>query len=234
MHADFRNEIKMMKSLKVLIWKSWPVLLIRKTANTFGWSAAWLTLKRQIQDQRAKDAEIWRQGIYYKPAFYKDLDENGQLFLQTVKQNCAPQEKILDICCNQGRFLMELCKGGYSNLHGFDIMSGAIELCKNHQNFDPKKISVETSLAQNYFPRQKDASFDWAMTYSATIELIHPEFDIFKELGRVVRKGLVLFINENGHYYPRFYKYLIKKTGFKKLKRTPSLIKEISSIVALK
>ena len=61
----------------------------------------------------------------------------------------------------------------------------------------------------------KSSSFDYAITFSATIELIHPGFDIFKELYRVVDKGFIFIINENAHSYPRFYRYQINSRGFK-------------------
>jgi len=48
----------------------------------------------------------------------------------------------------------------------------------------------------------------------STIELINPEFDIFYELGRTVKKGMFLVLSENGHSYPRFYRLLHKLNGF--------------------
>ena len=123
-------------------------------------------------------------------------------------------EKILDICCNRGRFLIELKKRGYKNLFGFDVMGPAIEKLKMHNAFDPDIFHIEHCLAQDYFKSKKEENFDWAMTYSATIELLHPQFDIFKELGRTVKKGMVLVLNEKGLPYPRFYRHLHKKNGF--------------------
>jgi len=84
-------------------------------------------------------------------------------------------------------------------------------------------MHVEHCLAQDYFSNKENGQFDWAITYSATIELIHPAFDIFKELSRTVKKGMFLVLNENGHSHPRFYRFLHRVNGFKIVSITPIL-----------
>jgi len=124
-------------------------------------------------------------------------------------------DSILDVCCNQGRFLFDLQSKRYKNLYGFDIMGTAIDTIKKREDYNPKIMHIEHCLAQDYFQNKQKNQFDWAITYSATIELIHPEFNIFKELSRTVRKGMILVINERGHAYPRFYRLLHRIHGFK-------------------
>lgn len=160
------------------------------------------------------DASIWVDENYYKSDFYLKIDKRAKIFIEYVTRITSKNDSILDICCNQGRFLYHLKSHGYSHLYGFDIMGPAIERLKNNSNYDEKIIHAECCMAQDYLRRQKSNSFDWAITYTATIELIHPEFDIFYNLSRILRKGMILAINENGHTYPRFYRYLIKKNGF--------------------
>lgn len=47
------------------------------------------------------------------------------------------------------------------------------------------------------------------------IEALKRDFDIFRELGRTVQKGMILVLNEDGHRYPRFYRYPHAINGFK-------------------
>ena len=56
---------------------------------------------------------------------------------------------------------------------------------------------------------------------------------IFYELSRTVKKGMILVINENGHSYPRFYRYLHAKHGFKIVSTIP-ILKECVLIYSVK
>lgn len=195
------------------------------------WSAnlqAKLFAKNQI---RQKNASAWVNEKNFKTDFYEKLNKDGLWFIEEILKHANPEDRILDICCNQGRFLLELRRRGFKKLYGFDIMSSAIQKLKENAGFD-SKIHVRQCLAQDYFPEQKKNSFEWAITYGATIELIHPEFDIFEELSRTVTKGIIFVINENGHSYPRFYKFLLWRCGFKNMKSTTILADGTSLIVA--
>lgn len=202
--------------------KSHIGIISRKIWNTSNLLIYIKTFGRSKENLRFRQSNIWMQGSHYRPDFYKTLDVHGEKFINLITVNCRKDEKILDLCCNQGRFLLELSRRGYSRLFGFDIMSTAIKLLQAHPDYNPQKITVENCLAQEYLKKSKDSFFDWAITYGATIELIHPEFDIFRELGRVVKKGLIFFIHENGHTYPRFYRYLIRRAGFKNICAMPA------------
>ena len=121
----------------------------------------------------------------------------------------------MDICCNQGRHLKGLHNSGYKYLYGVDIMDDAINILKESKEYSEGGIFAESNIAQSYIKKQDDRFFDYAITYSATIELIHPGFKIFEELYRILKKGFIFVLNENGHSYPRFYRYQIKSSGFK-------------------
>jgi len=194
-----------------------PILFFRKLKNTLRWIVNLQSLFISKEKIRQKNAKIWQEGEYFKTDFYEKLNKEEKFFIQKVLNHANPSDRILDICCNQGRFLLELRRSGYRKLYGFDIMKSAIQKLKANPDFD-EHFTIHECLAQEYFQSQQDGYFDWAITYGASIELIHPEFDIFKELSRTVKKGLIFSLNENGHKYPRFYRYLIQKSGFFNLK----------------
>ena len=201
------------KKIVLWMWKSPVGVYARKILNTFRPTANILR-KLQVQ-QREKDALIWANETHYKTAFYSVIHPEEMILVDYICSHVQKNASILDICCNQGRFLLELRRRGFSKLYGFDIMDQAIQTLRQSEDYNPDLIHVEHCLAQDYFLDKADNAFDWAITYTATIELIHPEFDIFKALGRTVRKGMILVINENGHAYPRFYRLLHRLHGFR-------------------
>ncbi len=200
--------------LIVWTWSSASVVFLRRCVNTFR-PTAWLLGRLQGGPARRQtDALAWSGAGHFRASFYSELDAGGTVLTDYVNATAKKSERILDICCNQGRFLFDLRRKGFTDLYGFDIMGPAIELLKQSPDYDSKRISVEQCLAQDYFKGKADNSFDWAITYSATIELIHPEFDIFSELKRTIRKGMILVLDEKGHSYPRFYRLLHRMNGF--------------------
>ena len=116
---------------------------------------------------------------------------------------------------------------GYQYLYGVDIMDDAINILKLSKEYLEGGIHAESELAQLYIKKQDEKFFDYALTYSATIELINPGFKIFKELNRILNKGFIFVLNENEHTYPRFYKYQIKSSGFK-IKNIEKLSKSLN------
>ncbi len=196
------------------VWTSPCIVFFRKCINTFR-GAAWLLGKLQCEPvRRQEDAFAWNGAGGYKAEFYATLDEDAAVLIDCVTAAARRNESILDICCNQGRFLLELRRKGFTDLHGFDIMGPAIEALRQSPDYDSKYIRVGHCLAQDYFKDKSDNCFDWAITHGATIELIHPAFDIFGELRRTIRKGMILVLDEKGQSYPRFYRLLHRMNGF--------------------
>ena len=140
------------------------------------------------------------------------------MLLNELESTFSKSDKILDICCNAGRHINYLTKQGYKDIHGFDIMKPALEAMPK---FFPliNTSTIQHGNAIDIIPSYLDSSFDWAYTHSATIELIPPSFRIHRELSRIVKKGMILLLNENGHYYPRFYSYLFEHSSFRLYKR---------------
>jgi 2-polyprenyl-3-methyl-5-hydroxy-6-metoxy-1,4-benzoquinol methylase len=190
-------------------------VFIRKIVNSSRLLSIFIYKSWGIKKLRNQDASLWVDGTYHKTDVYKEIDDNARVLLDYVQNYVEKDESILDICCNQGRFLFDLQSHGYLNLNGFDVMSTAIDVIRQREEYNPEVMNIEHCLAQDFFIEKRNNEFDWAITFSATIELINPEFNIFKELSRTVKKGMILVINENGHAYPRFYRFLHKIYGFK-------------------
>lgn len=200
-----------MKKIIFYIYNSFFLIFLRKVYNTYLSGFFSVETGKYINS----DVDIWKDGDTNLTEYYSEIGILENKFIQYVINNTNKNDSVLDICCNQGRFLFALRQHGYNDLRGFDIMKTAIVSFKSNPSYDPKILNIEHCLAEDYFKDKPNKSVDWAITYSATIELIPPEFDIFSELSRIVRKGMILVINESGHTYPRFYRYLHKINGFK-------------------
>ena len=185
------------------------ILFLRKPFNT------WIISFFYNEKKAIRDAEIWKNQKYYKSDSYKELNSPlDKSYIDYLSNNTFKEDKILDICCNQGRHLKALHKLGYRKLYGVDIMKDSINILKESKEYLEGGIFVESNLAQSYLREKNNNAFDYAITFSATIELMHPGFNIFKELNRLVNKGFIFVINEDGHSYPRFYRYQIQSNGF--------------------
>ena len=205
--------IRFLKSLIEFTYKIQRNILIirfiRKPFNT------WILPNLYDEEKSKKDAEKWKSQRFYKiEQFSKIQGVVQKKFIKTILNSIDIEESILDICCNQGRHLKFLHKKGYRNLAGFDVMEAAIENLKMSQEYLNGGIYAESNLAQDYIKNASNLKYDYAITFGATIELIHPGFKIFEELKRILKKGFIFVINENGHTYPRFYRYQIESSGF--------------------
>ncbi len=142
---------------------------------------------------------------------YLEPNEDAQLLLNEVTKRSKDKKiKILDLCCNVGRHLNALNKIGYSNLYGVDINKLAIQKMKTiYKNLNSANISYKS--AESYLINTKDNFFDLIYTHGATVELIQPTFPIVNEVCRVTKNYVIFLIQENGHAYPRFWRYEFKK-----------------------
>ncbi len=183
--------------------------IVRKPINT------WILPSLSNPQQEIKDALIWHDEKFHKTDLYSSISHKYEKkFINYVLNATIKEDHILDICCNQGRWLKALRRNGYTNLSGFDIMKPAIEKFRLSEEYLSGGIEVEHSLAQDYFLKANKNSYDYAITWGATIELIHPSFLLFEKLYKITRKGFIFMINENKHTYPRFYRHIIKSSGF--------------------
>ncbi len=198
------------KLLYIFIYNSRLIRwVVRKPINT------WVLPSLSNQHQQIKEASIWQDEKFHKTEFYSSIShEYEKKFINYVLNATMKEDHILDICCNQGRWLKALRRNGYTNLSGFDIMKPAIEKFRLSDEYLSGGIEVEHSLAQDYLLKAQENSYDYAITWGATIEIIHPSFLLFEVLYKITKKGFIFIINENKHSYPRFYRHIIKSSGF--------------------
>lgn len=206
----FKNTLKKY-FLRFFFSKNYLItLFIRKPINT------WILSMFPYKKYSLKASKIWEEQSAYQIDSYKETSSKGiKKFINYLLEATNKNDVILDICCNQGRFLKELHYHGYRSLLGVDIMKDAIIDLQQSKEYKSGGIHAEINLAQDYLLATENNSIDYAITVSATIEQFHPGFNLFKELYRITRKGFIFVLNENGHDFPRFYRYLIKADGFK-------------------
>ncbi len=83
---------------------------------------------------------------------YISMDNSASLFINEIKKYSNPNDRILDLCCNVGRFVNQLQEYGFKNIHGVDIND--IAIAKINQIF-PKvdKSNIECSSIERYLPK---------------------------------------------------------------------------------
>lgn len=169
---------------------------------------------------RLNDEKTWSQGDigeyrdYSK--FNKVISNIDKLTLDKVYELTPDNDlPVLDLGCNQGRCIRYLYKKGLRNLHGVDIMNSALKYFEEKYEEIYKDCKLECNFFQVYLNKINDNFFYNSFTIGATIELVHPSYDIIKELVRVTKKNIILLIQENEHWYPRFYLYEFKRNNTK-------------------
>jgi SAM-dependent methyltransferase len=166
-----------------------------------------------------------REALYWKNSenighgynnFIK-MDELTFLLKEEIGIYAEKNDKILDICCSVGRILNSLCEDKFFNLFGVDINKIAIDQCK--KIFPKLKDAVLTcSSAEEYLSSRANNEFDITFSMSASLELIPSHYPVIREISRITKKYFICLIDENGHAYPRFWRYEFEKNYFKILK----------------
>jgi SAM-dependent methyltransferase len=165
---------------------------------------------------------IWADGVEHKTEWYSDVSGVGpQALVDALLEHTTPEDSIMDMCCNQGRFLRCLWNRGYRHLSGFDIMTPAVELFRSQYAAAMPEIQIEIADAGEYLRDCGGESVDFLTTYSATLELIHPLNNVVQNMGRIARKGAILMLDERGHSYPRFWRQEFKRAGFEIISAKP-------------
>ncbi len=150
---------------------------------------------------RVIEATPWASGAAGRlqtPFNYTAIDGDARLLLEWVERVCPDRDAaILDVGCNCGRHLIELARRGYGNLTGVDAMGSALALFAEQAPDVYRACRIHHDLFQRFLMRQPDESFDLTYSHGATIELVHPSFDIVAHLCRVTRRFICLILLEN-------------------------------------
>jgi SAM-dependent methyltransferase len=136
------------------------------------------------------------------------------ILIAEIEAKITRDQPVLDLGCNCGYYLSRIKEAGFSNLAGVDIAPAAIQYGKEHLNLQGVDLTVGSF--EEVIPQfiKSGRKFDLVYSMGATIELVHPSFDIIGNICSVSNRYVVLIISEWGHEYPRFWEYEFNRNGF--------------------
>lgn len=169
------------------------------------------SIRRLSQRNHWKDQKLGDDHGYDK---YKQERPQTPYLIKEVESRIQKQDPILDLGCNCGYYLFSLKKAGYTNLSGVDISRHAIEFGK--KEFGLQDATMTVGAFEDVLPSlvSHQRKFELIFSMGATIELVHPVFDIIRYMTTLSQRYVILFIQEWGHTSPRLYEYEFQKHGF--------------------
>lgn len=138
------------------------------------------------------------------------------LFLKILK--LSPEEKILDLCCGQGRHSLELARRGFQNVEGLDRSNYLIQKAKSEAKKQGLNVRFREGDARK-IPYPSD-TFDVVLLLGNSFgyfETIQDDMRVLKEIFRVLKPwGRLLIDVANGEYLrenfqPRSWEWIDKK-----------------------
>ena len=138
------------------------------------------------------------------------------LFSQIL--NLSPEQKILDLCCGQGRHTLELGRRGFKNLEGLDRSHYLIRKAKTSAKKEGLSIRFREGDARK-IPSPPDA-FDVVMLLGNSFgyfETINDDLRVLKEVFRVLKPWARILIDVadgkylKTHFQPRSWEWIDKK-----------------------
>jgi len=119
----------------------------------------------------------------------------------------SPQDKILDLCCGQGRVALELARQGFTNVEGLDRSRYLIQKAKTLSRKENLGIKFREGDARK-LPYQPD-TFDVVMILGNSFgyfETPQDDIRVLKEVFRVLKPwGRVLIDAADGEYLKRHF-----------------------------
>ena len=129
----------------------------------------------------------------------------------------SPQDKILDLCCGQGRVALELARRGFGNVEGLDRSRYLIQKAKAHSKKESLSVKFREGDARK-LPYQPD-TFDAVLVLGNSFGYFEsPQDDVrvLKEVFRILKPwGKVLIDVADGEYLkkkfqPRSWEWIDK------------------------
>jgi SAM-dependent methyltransferase len=184
----------------------------RKLINTF--FPRWLYA---LSPWRNSETRHWGEqtaGDIHGYDKYTAFHNRIPILISELDHRISKEDRILDLGCNCGYYLSEIRKNGYKNLTGIDISGEAIRYGKTEFGFCDDELKIGSF--EEVLPQLHQQKKSYVLTYSmgATLELVHPSFDVIKAICDVTEKYVILIISEWGHRYPRFWEYEFNRQGF--------------------
>jgi D-alanine-D-alanine ligase len=170
------------------------------------------------------DPEWWRQ--IFNATYLKtdgDVVDDPQLTSKEVDVFCGilnmtPTDRILDLCCGQGRVSLELARRGFSNVEGVDRSHYLIQRGKAQAKKEGLSIKFREGDARKL--RYAPDTFDVVMILGNSFgyfETVEDDMRVVKEVFRVLKPwGKVLIDVTDGEYLkkkfqPRSWEWIDKK-----------------------
>ena len=124
--------------------------------------------------------------------------------------------KIIDIGCGFGKTVFELYQKGYKNIYGIDVNDNGIKTAKNASKIlTPKPIfSVENAISLSFSGEEFD--FAISQAFWTTIISKSERIKIIKEIGRIVKKGGLIYIADFGQTWNQPHYNQVYKNGIEK------------------
>ncbi len=130
----------------------------------------------------------------------------------------APQDScILDVCCGQGRHVLELARRGYRNLFGVDRSHYLISRAKNITRQQGHAVTFREGDARKLrFPDDKFDIVYLAGNSFGYFETVEDDIALLKEMRRILRPDGQLLIDFTdgdylrAHYDPRSWEWIDK------------------------
>ncbi|MEJ2276509.1 MAG: methyltransferase domain-containing protein [Candidatus Lokiarchaeota archaeon] len=121
------------------------------------------------------------------------------------KFNLSKEEKILDLCCGQGRHSLELARRGFNNIYGLDQSTYLIRRAKKVANNENLKIQFkEGDARKTNYPTD---NFDKVLVLGNSFgyfESIQDDIQVLKEILRILKPWGKIFLDlTDGEYIKR-------------------------------
>jgi SAM-dependent methyltransferase len=187
-------------------------LYIRKFLNTF-----FPKILLKLSPKRNWTQRYWRsqkRGDIHGFDKYDNYHPREPIIISEIQSRIQPENSILDLGCNCGHYLAQLRKVGLNNLAGIDISPAAIHYGKEYLGLSNIDLTIGSFEEILPFFIKDGKQFDLVYSLGATLELVHPSFDIISNICKLSKRYVILIINEGGHSYPRFWEYEFNRNGF--------------------
>ena len=171
--------------------------------------------------ERHLPSDWWR--TLFKALYLKtdgDVVENETNTIQDVEQlitatGIGPEDRVLDLCCGQGRHSMELARRGYKYVTGIDRSRHLIRLARRRAERKKLQITFREGDARKF--RLPESSFDCVFIMGNSFGYFEREEDDLAVLRTVLRVlktgGRVLLDVTDGdwmrsHFEPRSWEWV--------------------------
>ena len=167
----------------------------------------------------------WWRRIFNSTYLKTDADviEDQRITSQEIEAfssilKLSPEERILDLCCGQGRHSLELTRKGFENVEGLDRSHYLIQRARSSAKKENLKVIFREGDARK-LPYQTD-TFDVVLILGNSFgyfETVQDDLRVLKEVRRVLKPwGRLLVDVSDGEYLkknfkPRSWEWIDKK-----------------------